>query len=278
MKLTRSHALIAAMAVVIAVLTWALIYFARDEWGALPEEREDEIATPSTAGLEQGRAIVRISPESQKASGIEVQPLKPGISEAAAEAYGMVMNLQPLAEMRGRYLTIAAEARALRAAAAASESEYRRMESLFRDDRNVSEQALKSAEARYRSEHARQLAAEQSAAAVRDSMRSAWGETVTGWALNPDSRVMQALLQQSSFLVQLVLPYDLPRNAVRERSRLRRRPTGKARARPDSSPTRRRSMRRCRARPISTWWTAVVCAPVCACWRGPGSAGRLLPV
>jgi len=215
MKLTGSHALIAAMAVVIAVLTWALIYFARDEWGALPEEREDEIATPSTAGLEQGRAIVRISPESQKASGIEVQPLKPGKSEAAAEAYGMVMNLQPLAEMRGRYLTIAAEARALRAAAAASESEYRRMESLFRDDRNVSEQALKSAEARYRSEHARQLAAEQSAAAVRDSLRSAWGETVTGWAINPDSRVMQALLQQSSFLVQLVLPYDLPRDAVR---------------------------------------------------------------
>jgi multidrug efflux pump subunit AcrA (membrane-fusion protein) len=215
MKLTRSHALIAAMAVVIAVLIWALIYFARDEWGAVPEEREQQIETPSTAGVEKGRPFVRVTAESQNASGIEVQPLKPGKSEAAAEAYGMVMSLQPLAEMRGRYLTAVAEARALHAAVTASESEFRRMESLFRDDRNVSEQALKSAEGRYRSEQARQLAAEQSAAAVRDSMRSAWGETVTGWAINPDSRVMQAMLRQSAYLVQLVLPYDLPRNAVR---------------------------------------------------------------
>lgn len=217
MKLTRSHALIAAMAAVIAVLIWALIYFARDELGALPEQRQDEIETPSTAGLEDGRPIVRVSPESQKASGIEVWALKPGSSDAAAEAYGMVMNLQPLAEMRGRYLTAAAEARALGAAVAASESEFRRMESLYRDDRNVSEQALKSAEGRYRTEQARLVAAEQSAAAVRDSMRSAWGETVTGWAINPDSRVMRALLQQSTFLVQLVLPYDLPRSVVRGR-------------------------------------------------------------
>lgn len=215
MKLTRSHALIAAMAVVIAVLIWALIYFARDEWGAVPEEREQKIETPSTAGLEEGRPVVRVSAESQKASGIEVQPLKPAMNEATAAAYGMVMSLQPLAEMRGRYLTAAAEARALRAAVTASESEFRRMESLFRDDRNVSEQALKSSEGRYRSEQARQLAAEQSAAAVRDTMRSAWGETVTGWAIDPDSRVMQVLLQQSSFLVQLVLPYDLPRSVVR---------------------------------------------------------------
>lgn len=215
MKFTRSHALIAAMAAVIALLLWALIYFARDEWGAEPQEREEEIETASAAGVQDGRPVVRVSPESQMASGMALEPLQPGKSEAAVEAYGMVMNLQSLAEMRGRYLTAAAEARALRASVAASESEFRRMELLFRDDRNVSEQALKAAEGRYRSEQARQLAAEQSAAGVRDSMRSTWGNTVTGWVANPESQVMRALLQQSSFLVQLVLPHDLPRSAVR---------------------------------------------------------------
>lgn len=212
---TRIHAIVGAMAVLIAVLIWALIYYARDEFGAAPDERDEAIHAASTAAVEEGRAVVRVTPESQKASGITVQALKPGKSEAAAEAYGMVMNLQPLAEMRGRYLTAAAEARALRVVVSASESEFRRMDSLFKDDRNVSEQAVRAAEGRYRSEQARQLAAEQIASSLRDSLRSTWGDTVTGWAANPDSQVMQSLLQQSSFLVQLVLPYDLPRNAVR---------------------------------------------------------------
>lgn len=215
MKLTRSHATVGTMAAVIAVLIWALIYYARDEFGATPEEREEAIETASTAGVEEGRAVVRVSPESQQASGIAVDGLRPGKSEAAVEAYGMVMSLQPLAEVRGRYLAAAAEARALRAVVAASESEFRRMELLFQDDRNVSEQAVRVVEGRYRSEQARQLAAEQAASSIRDSMRSSWGDTVTGWATNPDSQVMRSLLQQSAFLVQLVLPYDLPRGAVR---------------------------------------------------------------
>ena len=215
MKLTRSHAIVGTMAVVIAVLIWALIYYARDEFGATSEEREEAIETASTAGVEKGRAVVRVSSESQKASGIAVDGLRPGKSEAAVEVYGTVMNLQPLAEVRGRYLTAAAEARALRAVVAASESEFRRMELLFQDDRNVSEQAVRAAEGRYRSEQARQLAVEQGASSVRDSIRSTWGDTVTGWATNPDSKVMQSLLQQTAFLVQLVLPYDLPRSAVR---------------------------------------------------------------
>jgi hypothetical protein len=89
------------------------------------------------------------------------------------------------------------------------------METLFRDDRNVSEQAAKSAEVRYRAELARQAAADQAAESLRDAIRGNWGETVTGWAANTDSQTIRSLLQQSAFLVQLVFPYDLPRSAAR---------------------------------------------------------------
>ena len=217
MKFTASHAIIAVMAIIIAVLSWTLIYFARDGLRGAPGGHEDEIETTSAAGIDGGRAVVHVPTESQKASGIATQALKAGSSEAAIEVYGMVMNLQPLAELRGRYLAAAAEARALRAAVAAAESEYQRMEMLHRDDRNVSEQALKSAEARYRTELARQAAAEQGAASIRDAMRSAWGDAITGWATHPDSPMLEAQLQQRAFLVQLVLPYDLPKSAARGR-------------------------------------------------------------
>ncbi len=209
---------IAAMAFIIAVLSWALIYFARDELrGETAEAEQEEIQTASGARVEEGRPLVQLSAQSQAAAGVTVQALKAARSQAAVEVYGAVANLLPLAESRARYFAALAEARAARAALALAQSEYRRMELLFRDDRNVSEQALKSSEARYRGEQARQAAADQLAASLRDAMRGNWGGTVTGWAANPDSQMMQALLQHRSFLVQLVLPPDLPRAALRER-------------------------------------------------------------
>ena len=217
MRFTASHAIIAVMAIIIAVLSWTLIYFARDELRGEPAGHENRLETTSGAGMDSGRAVVRVPTESQKASGIATQALRAGTSQAAIEVYGMVMNLQPLAELRGRYLAAAAEARALRAAVVAAESEYQRMEMLHRDDRNVSEQALKAAEARYRTELARQAAAEQGATSIRDAMRSAWGDAIAGWATHADSPILEALLQQRAFLIQLVLPYDLPKSAARRK-------------------------------------------------------------
>jgi len=217
MKVPAAHAIIALMALVIAALTWALVYYSRDELGTQAEKRDERVTSASAAGIEAGRAVVRLSAQSQAAAGIVVQGLQPAKHEAALEAYGVVANLQPLAEARGRYLAAVAEATAARATLAAAESEYRRMQLLFRDDRNVSEQAMQAALAHYRAEQTRMNAAEQAAASIRDGIRGAWGESVTQWAANPGSQTMRSLLQQTSFLVQLVVPSQLPRAAVRNR-------------------------------------------------------------
>ncbi len=217
MKLRAVHAIIAVMAIVITLLSWALVYYSRDELGTQAQKHEDDIKTVSAAAIEAGRAVVHLSAQSQAAAGIVVQPLKAAKREAAFEAYGIVANLQPLAELRGRYLAAVAEARAARATLAAAESESRRMEMLFRDDRNVSEQTMQAAQARYRAELSHQGAADQAAASIRDTIRGAWGETITAWAINPDSQTIRSLLEHTAFLVQLVLPHDLPRAAVRGR-------------------------------------------------------------
>ena len=215
MSVRPVHTIIAAMAVTITLLSWALIYYSRDELGTQAEKHEDKIKAVSSAGVEDGRTVVRISTDSQKAAGIATQALKSAQREAATEAIGIVMNMQPLAEMRGRYFAAVAESRAARATLAAAESESRRMEMLFRDDRNVSEQAMKAAQARYQAEVSRLVVADQAAASIRDAIRGIWGEAVTALAVNPDSQTMRSLLRQTAFLVQLVFPYDLPRTAVR---------------------------------------------------------------
>lgn len=215
MRFTGTHAIIALLSAVIVVLSWTLVYFARDELRGESEHQEEQIETPNTAGVEDGRAVVRATAQSQAASGIQTRPLAAGTSEAALEVYGLVMDLQPLAEMRGRYLAAVAEAKALRAGVIAAESEFRRMEALYRDDRNVSEQALRTAESRYLGEQARLAAAEQAAASLRDALRGQWGTTISGWAGDADSRVLQSLLEQRAFLIQLVLPYQLPRDRIK---------------------------------------------------------------
>ena len=77
MRMRPLHAVVAVMAVIIALLAWALIYYSRDELGTQAEKREDQIKNVSTAGVEDGRPVVRISAESQKAAGIAVQRLNP---------------------------------------------------------------------------------------------------------------------------------------------------------------------------------------------------------
>ncbi|MGH8632032.1 MAG: hypothetical protein ACREU7_14890 [Burkholderiales bacterium] len=203
------------MASVIAALVWALVYYARDEWGLGEQAYEEEIDSGSTATQIEGRAIVRLSGASQAASGVAVGPLQAAASEQSIEAYGVVVNIQALLDTRGRYLVALGETRARGAALAAAEADYQRMQLLYRDDRNVSEQALRNAEARFRSESAQLAAAEAALGALGNALRGAWGEVIAGWAKNPDSTMLKSLLEQRTHLVLIAFPFDLPPSALR---------------------------------------------------------------
>src|SRR5215468_5704221 len=126
---------IASMAVVIAVLVWALIYFARDELHLRAKAPEDEVPLQSALSRQGGSAAVRLSKESQAASGIVVRALEEARAGAAAEVYGVIVNVQPLIDLRARYGAAVLDARSLRAAASNSASEYQRLKRLFEDDR-----------------------------------------------------------------------------------------------------------------------------------------------
>src|SRR5258706_873138 len=105
MILRPAHAIIAVMAVIITLLSWALIYYSRDELGTQAEKHDEQLKAVSTARVDGGRPVVRISAESQKAAGIGVQALKSARREAAVEGYGIVSNPQPRPEFSGRSLS-----------------------------------------------------------------------------------------------------------------------------------------------------------------------------
>ena len=214
MKLTANHIIIALMAIVIAVLSWALIYVSRDELQLHDEEYEEEIETESTASVEDGRAIVRVDLKSQEASGIRVQSLQSARYEAAFQVFGRVVDIEPLLETRGRYLAAAAERRALQSALDAAQADYRRAEVLYQDDRNISEQAFRDAQSRFRVAQAHLSAALSTQSVLHDSLRTAWGPVVADWAMAAQSASLRELSSRNAVLVQLVFPYALPISAA----------------------------------------------------------------
>lgn len=217
MKLAVHHIIIAAMALVIAILSWALIYVSRDQLQLHEEEYEEEIETVATASFDNGRAIVRVSQQSQQASGIRVTALQAASHKSALQVYGGVVDIEPLLELRGRYLSAVGELGALRADLVAAQTELKRARVLFEDDRNISEQALRQAESRSQLAQARLSAAQASVSMIRDSLHAAWGPTVGAWAMDPQSAALNALLARRTALVQLVFPYELPGAAARPR-------------------------------------------------------------
>ena len=214
MKLTASHIIVALMAVVIAALSWALIYVSRDELQLQDEEFEEEIEIESTASVVDGRAIVRVDTPSQAASGIRVVALRSARYESALQVFGRVVDIEPLLELRGRYLAASAERRAMRSSLDAARAEYKRAEVLYEDDRNISEQALREAQGRFQVAQARYTAARSTQSVARDSLQASWGTVVSGWAMDASSVQLGELSSRKSVLVQLVFPYELPASAA----------------------------------------------------------------
>jgi len=216
-KLTGGHIIIAVMAIVIAVLSWLLIYVSRDQLRFHDDEAEEQIETGSTASIEEGRAIVRVDAQSQAASGIRTQALDGARYEASVRVFGSVVDIAPLLDLRGQYLVAVGEQRALRASVSAARLDYQRARSLYEDDRNISEQALRDAESRFQVAQARFASAQSREAVLRDSLFADWGPVVSAWATEAKSASLEPLLSRRSMLVQLVFPYELPRTAAREK-------------------------------------------------------------
>ncbi|MBM3394027.1 MAG: hypothetical protein FJY37_05225 [Betaproteobacteria bacterium] len=208
MRLSRSGITIGVMAVMIAVLFGALVYFARDELSIVDEHEEEAIPTASAVSQQDGATVITASTQTQRASGIATRELAGANSQAYAEVHGTVLDPAPLFAQRGDYLAALAQVRAQRIAVASSENEYQRAKRLFADDRNVSERSLQSAQTQWRSDQARLEAAQQGARALSDALRALWGDNLAQSAAEPEAALFQRLSAGREVLLQLSVPYE----------------------------------------------------------------------
>jgi hypothetical protein len=208
--MNRKTALIIALqTVIIIVLFWVLVFYGKDEYEAATQGQDDNIASASHVSAEQGATVITLSEASQQQSGLQTTPLKAATHRASVVSFGLVANLEPLIEQRTRFLAAKSDAEVVRATLAASQQEYQRLLQLNRDNRNVSDRAVQSAQAALSADEAKLAAAETAASSLRDAIRQQWGETLARWATQPSpSPELQQLLQYHDALIQVSLPFD----------------------------------------------------------------------
>lgn len=179
-------------------------------WGFLASRSEQATEADSDVPIEaasrvthdDGKTILSFDLQAQRANGIVVAVLNAERRAASAEANGIVLQLQPLLDLKTSYNTAQMDIARARAASQASQAEYKRLLGLNQRGENVSEKSVEATRAQAENDAAVLQNTEQSLVVLRDSMLLHWGTSIAGW-LQQGSPRLDALFAQRAFLLQV---------------------------------------------------------------------------
>ncbi len=206
--MTRTQAYVAGAALLLAALAAGAAWWT---W-----ERDHAKASPSAAlegsvTVVDGVTVVRVDPAVQRRSGITSEPAR--IATRAAQANravpGVVVDLQPLLDWRGRVAAARAQSQAAHAQWDTSQRELRRTQSLFADDRNASQKELEAARGAEAKDRAQAQAADAASNALQAQGHQQFGPVLTGWAAAGGK--LDALLARHDVVVAFALGANPPR-------------------------------------------------------------------
>lgn len=197
--------LIVVQAAAIIALFWAVAYLGQDEFklGAAHDKGAVEAASRVATG--PAMPVVQLGEAARAAAGIVVEPLPAHTLNRRQQFSGIVVDIQPLIDLRNRYQTAVSDLAQARAAAARSDAEWRRTQALFADDHNVSERALETANAQAQSDQARLAGAEAAASGVHALLLQGWGTRLAEWASARHSADFERLAQRHDSLLLITL-------------------------------------------------------------------------
>jgi multidrug efflux system membrane fusion protein len=169
---------------------------------------------PRSVSVVNGVTVITLKAATQQRSGIRVAPLAAASHRPEVTAYGTVLDLQPLFDLRSRYATAQAEAGAARAEASVTRAELERNRVLYEDDRNVSLKAFQAAQASDQAKAAKADAAAVGVRSIEAAAQQQFGQTVAGWALGSPSPEFARLLRRADVLVRVTIATATPVKAA----------------------------------------------------------------
>ena len=165
-------------------------------------QSESPVQAPSRVTSENGHTVLAFDAAAQKANGIATTVLSPTKEQIESQATGVVVQLQPLLDLKASYNTPRTDLIRARANARASKAEYERLRQLNRNGKNASDKAVEAARATAESDTALVDNAQQAISILQGTALLHWGPVVARW-LEGNSPQLDALLMQRRFLLQV---------------------------------------------------------------------------
>lgn len=213
MSRTALVKLLVAQTLLLVLVAWAGVFFARDEFLlATAAENDEEIPTSASpvAGPDAGVPTVTLSAAAQRAVGIETAAAQPARLAGETTWSATVLGVQTLVDLQGRLQAARHEADSARLAAEASAAEAKRVQGLYDDDRNASQRELEAATALAGLAATRESAARAALAALEDHARAGWGPTIAAWLQAPDGAALKGLVAGREALLRVPMPLEEP--------------------------------------------------------------------
>jgi hypothetical protein len=204
----KTTQIIAIQTILIILLFWALVHFAKDEYHLFNEAQDDDVETIDRVKVVDGATVVNLSEAAQQQSEIKTSSLGTVDHQSTLNALGNVINIDALIELRTRYINAKANANIARAALNSSQQEFKRMQQLNQDNKNISDQALLNIQSSYKSDQAKLDAAELEAKNLRDTMRQTWGDALANNATTENSSEFTKLLSHEHVLIMVTYPLE----------------------------------------------------------------------
>ena len=211
----RSVLLILAIVIVAGGLIWGFLAGRGEQ--AAEAQREAPVKAASRVSTDDGKTVLSFDHAAQRANGIVISVLAATTQRAQAQATGVVVQLQPLLDLKASYNTPATDLIRARANARASSAEYERLRLLNQDGKNAADKAVEAARATAESDAALVQNAQQAITVLKGSTLLHWGPVVASW-IEGNSPQLDALLMQRTFLLQVTSttagPFATPQQAV----------------------------------------------------------------
>jgi hypothetical protein len=215
-RIFRTLVLLALIAATSIAVTWGFLQGRGER--ALEAERDAPIKAPLRVAIVDGEPTITLDDVARRSSGIVTAELRRAAQKPELQAYGTVLDLQPLTELSNSYTTTKAQLLTAQAKLNASRMAFERAQRLYQDQQNVSAAQVQAAESAFRVDEASVAAAQAQLENVASSAIQQWGPAL-GRAVVDRSPILLRLLQRQDVLVQVTLPpgealADPPRTAI----------------------------------------------------------------
>ena len=193
--------------IIIAAIIGGLIFAfieGREEF-AREREREKPVESPQRLASVKGEAVLKLDEDDQALSGIAVAPLKAISHRPVVKAFGAVLELQELSDLRSNMETAAVQLKKAQATLEVAQKEFERQRALREQNQNVSEKAFQAAEGAFRSEEANAANAQASLRALQTNARLRWGNAFAD-AVQNDAPELEKLMRLELGLGQITIP------------------------------------------------------------------------